>query len=112
MKVWSAVAIAVAIVGIGAAPAVYAASSNIQAPGHAMFAKSKTVKVALRNESGSPLQLKVGDEIVSLEQGKSVDLKLTVGTRIVVNAATDKYHAGELIAEASTSLNNTTLTIK
>jgi hypothetical protein len=112
MKVWSAVAITVAIVGLGAAPAVYAATSNIPTPGHAMFSKSKTVKVALRNDSGSPLQLKVGDEIVSLDIGKSVSLKLAVGTRIMVNAATDKHPVGELIAEASTSLDNTTLTIK
>jgi hypothetical protein len=78
-----------------------------------MFAKTtKTVKVALRNDSGSPLQLKVGDDIVSLDAGKSVALKLAVGTRIVVNAATDKHPAGELLAEASASLDNTTLTIK
>ena len=112
MKVWTAVAITVAIVGLGAAPVVYAGTSNIPSPGHAMFAKTKTVKVALRNDSGSPLQLKVGDEIVSLDAGKSVALKLAVGTRIVVSAATDKHPAGELIAEASTSLDNTTLTIK
>ncbi len=77
-----------------------------------MFAKSKTVKVALRNDSGSPLQLKVGDEIVSLDAGKSVALKLAVGTRIVVNAATDKHTAGELLAEVSAALDNTTLTIR
>ena len=112
MKVWSAVAITVAIVGLGAAPAVYAGTSNIPTPGHAMFAKTKTVKVALCNSSGSPLQLKVGDEIVSLDAGKSVSLKLAVGTRIVVNSATEKHPAGELIAEASTSLDNTTLTIR
>jgi hypothetical protein len=112
MKVWSAVAIAVAIVGLGAAPAVCAVSSNVPSPGHAMFAKSKTVKVALRNDSGSPLELKVGDEIVSLDAGKSVALKLAVGTRIVVNAATDKHTAGELLAEVSAALDNTTLTIR
>jgi len=54
----------------------------------------------------------VGDEIVSLDAGKSVSLKLAVGTRIMVNAATDKHQAGELLAEASTALDNTTLTIK
>jgi len=112
MRIWSAVAITVAIVGLGAAPAVYAATSNVPSPGHAMFAKSKIVKVALRNDSGSALQLKVGDEIVSLDAGKSVSLKLAVGTRIMVNAATDKHQAGELLAEASTALDNTTLTIK
>jgi hypothetical protein len=112
MRVWTAVAVTVAILGLGAAPVVYAGTSNIPTPGHAMFAKTKTVKVALRNDSGSPLQLKVGDEIVSLNSGKSVALKLAVGTRIVVNATTDKHPAGELLAEVSASLDNTTLTIK
>jgi hypothetical protein len=112
MKVWTAVAVTVAIVGLGAAPVVYAGTSNNPSPGHAMFAKTKTVKFALRNDSGSPLQLKVGDQIVSLDAGKSVDLKLAVGTRIVVNAAAGKHQAGELLAEVSTSLDNTTLTIK
>lgn len=112
MRVWPAVAVTVAILGLGAAPAVYAATSNIPSPGHAMFAKTKTVKVALRNDSGSPLQLKVGDEVVSLEAGKSVSLKLAVGTRIVVNATSDKHPAGELLAEVSTALDNTTLVIK
>jgi hypothetical protein len=77
-----------------------------------MSAKTKTVKVALRNDSGSPLQLKVGDQVVSLDAGKSVSLKLAVGTRIVVNAGTDKHPSGELLAEVSTSLDNTTLAIK
>jgi hypothetical protein len=112
MKVWTAVAVTVAIVGLGAAPVVYAGTSNVPTPQLVLFAKTKTVKLALLNNSGSPLQLKVGDQIVSLDPGKSVSLKLAVGTRIVVNAATDKHQAGELIAEASTSLDNTTLTIK
>jgi hypothetical protein len=77
-----------------------------------MFEKTKTVKFALRNDSGSPLQLKVGEQVVSLDAGKSLSFKLAVGTRIVVNAATDKHQAGELIAEASTSLDNTTVAIK
>jgi hypothetical protein len=112
MKVWSAVAIAVAIVGLGATPAVCAVSSDVPSPGHAMFAKSKTVKIALRNDSGSPLQLKVGDDIVSLDVGKSVALKLAVGTRIVMNAAAGKHPAGELVAEACSALDNTILAIQ
>ena len=67
-----------------------------------MFAKNKTVKFSLRNDSGASLQLKVGDQIVSLDAGKTVALKLPVGTRILVNAATAKHQAGDLVAEAST----------
>jgi hypothetical protein len=77
-----------------------------------MFAKGKTVKFAVRNDSGSPLELKAGDQVVSIEAGKTVALTLAIGTRIVVNAPTAKYQAGELLAEASTALDHTTLTIK
>jgi len=84
----------------------------MHSPVHAMFAKSKTVNLALRNDSGSPLELKVGDKVMSLDAGKTVALKLPEGTRIVVNAAAPKHPAGELIAEASTDLDDTTVAIK
>ena len=110
MKVWSAVAVAITVAGLSASPAVYAASSNV--PTQVSYAKTKTVKFALRNASGSPLELKVGDQVMSLDPGKTIAVKLDVGTRIVVNAATPKHQAGELIAEASTDLADTTVAIK
>ena len=77
-----------------------------------MLAKSKTVKFAVRNDSGSLIELKVGDQVMSLDAGKTLSLKLPVGTRILVNTATAKRQAGDLIAEASSDLENATLTIK
>jgi hypothetical protein len=112
MRIRLAVAAAVAVVCLSVSPAVYAASSDTQPPVHAMFDKGKTVKLALRNDSGSPLELKVGDQVVSIAQGKTVSIKAQVGARILVNAATPKHQAGELLAEVSTALDNTTLTIK
>jgi hypothetical protein len=58
------------------------------------------------------MQLKVGEQIVSLDPGKTVAVKIPVGTRIVVNAATPKHPAGELIAEVTTALDNATVAIK
>lgn len=77
-----------------------------------MFAKTQDVKVSLRNDSGSQMQLKVGEKVVSLDAGKTVDVKVPVGTRIVVNAATATHQVGELIAEATSALDNTTVAIK
>lgn len=112
MRIRSVVLVAVVVAGFMASAAVYAAPTNIQLPVHAMFAKSQTVRIALRNDSGSQMQLKVGEQVVSIDAGKTVALKLAVGTRIVVNAASATYQAGELIAEATASLDNSTIAIK
>jgi hypothetical protein len=90
---------------------VYAAPANRNAPMQVSFSKGKTVKLALKNASDAAMQLKVGDRIVSLDPGKTVALKVEVGTRIEVGATSGKHQAGELLAEATSDLNNTTLTI-
>jgi hypothetical protein len=110
MKTFSAVTAAILIAGLGTTPTVYAASSN--APTNIAFVKTRTVKFALRNDSTSAVQLKVGDQVMSLDPGKTVALKLDVGTRIVMNAATPTHPAGELIAQATTELADATLVIK
>ena len=74
--------------------------------------KTQTVKVSLRNDSRSPMQLKVGEQVMSIDAGKTVAVKVPVGTRIVVNAATSTHQAGELIAEATPALDNSTVAIK
>ena len=106
------IAVALVAVGLCTPAAVYAAPTNSNVPMHVAFSKSKTVKLALRNDSGSPLELKVGEQVMSLEAGKTVSVKVPVGTRILVNAATSKHQAGDLLAEATSSLDNTTLAIK
>lgn len=77
-----------------------------------MFARTQNVKVALRNDSGSQMQLKVGEQVVSIDAGKTVSIKTEVGTRIVVNAATSTHQAGELLAEVTSQMDNATVSIK
>ena len=105
-------AVALVVAGLCTPAVVYAAPGNSNVPTHVSFTKSKTVKMTLRNDSGSPLELKVGEEVMSLDAGKAVAVKVPVGTRIVVNATTSKHQAGDLLAEATTSLDNTTIAIK
>jgi hypothetical protein len=112
MRNRSAVFVAIIVAGLSAPAVVYAAPASSDAPVHALLAKSKTVKVAMRNDSGSPVELKVGDQTLSIDAGKTVALKLPVGTRILVNAATPKHPAGELLAEVSAELDNATIAIK
>jgi hypothetical protein len=96
-----------------AAPAVYAAPV-ISSPVHAMFAKTKsnTVKLNLRNDSGTAMEIKVGDQVMTLDPGKPVSLKLEVGTRIVANTATPNHPAGSLIEEVIRDHNGATIVIR
>jgi hypothetical protein len=114
MKRLNRLTIAVVASSLLAAPAVYAAPASIPSPVHAMFAKTKTstVKLSLRNDSGAPMEVKVGDRVMTLDPGKPVTLNLEVGTRIVANSATPNHPAGSLIEEVISDHNGATIIIR
>ncbi|HEY4381316.1 MAG TPA: hypothetical protein VGN01_13275 [Acidobacteriaceae bacterium] len=112
MNIRLVTAIATVTAGLFVSASAYAAPSTIPAPVHAMFAKGKTVKLAVRNDSGSAMELKVGEQTMSLEVGKTLALQLPVGTRILVNSSTATHKAGDLVAEVSTDLSNMTIALK
>jgi len=112
MKIRAVFPIAVVIVGFMASANVYAASSNVPSVMRVGFAKTHNVSLSLRNDSGSLLELKVGDQVVSLEAGKTVAMKVPVGSRIVMNSASTNHAAGQVIAEVTTALDNATVAIK
>jgi hypothetical protein len=94
------------------APAVYAAPVAISSPIHAMFTKTKLVKLSIRNDSGTPMDIKIGDKVMTLAPGKPVDLTLPVGTRILANSATPNHEAGSLIEEVISEHNGATISIR
>jgi hypothetical protein len=112
MKIRNVFTISAVIVGLTASTAVYAAPTSIHSPVSAMFAKSKTVKLNLRNDSSATMELKVGDNVVTLEAGKTLALNLPVGTRILANATTPTHAAGSLLAEVSSQLSDATIALK
>jgi len=114
MKRHNLVTIAVVATSLLAAPAIYAAPASIMSPVHAMFSKTKisTVKFNLRNETGSPLEVLVGDKPMTLEPGKLVALDLPVGTRIVANSATPNHAVGSVIEEVIKDHAGATITIR
>jgi hypothetical protein len=105
--------VAVAATSLLAVPAVYAAPASISSPVHAMFSKTKstTVKLNLRNDSGSAMEVKVGEQVMTLDPGKPVTLKLEVGTRILANTATPNHPAGSLIEEVIKDHDGATIVI-
>ena len=112
MNIRSVVAITIAVIGMSASTAVYAAPASVSVPVHAMFAKEKLVKLSLRNDSTMPMELKVGESVMTLEPGKTVAVKLAVGTRILANAATSTHESGALLTEVSASLSDATIGLK
>ena len=91
---------------------VYASPVNLHTSLNAMFAKEKTVKLSLRNGSTSSVEVKVGEELMTLTAGQAVNLNLPVGTRIVANTDTSTVKAGTLIAEVSKELSGAIVTVK
>ena len=114
MKRFNRLTIAVAATSLLAVPAVYAAPASISSPVHAMFGKTKstTVKLSLRNDSGSAMEVKVGDKVMTLDPGKPVILNLEVGTRIVSNSTTPNHEAGSLIEQVISNHNGATIIIR
>jgi hypothetical protein len=114
MKGFNRLTIAVVATSLLAVPAVYAAPASISSPVHAMFAKTKsaTVKLSLRNDSGSAMEVKVGDKVMTLDPGKPITLNLEVGTRIVANSTTPNHPAGSLIEEVISDHNGATIIIR
>src|SRR5450756_2572034 len=88
-----------------------AANASVSSPIHAMFANAKAVQISLRNDSSVPMELRAGDQVMKIEAGKSMTVKLPAGTRIVTNTDTGKHKAGDLIVEVSTSLSGATIAI-
>jgi hypothetical protein len=104
--------VAVVALSLLAAPAVYAAPAAISSPIHAMFTKTKLVKLSLRNDSGSAMDIKIGDKVMTLAPGKPVELSLPVGTRILANSATPNHEAGSVIEEVISDHNGATISIR
>jgi hypothetical protein len=78
-----------------------------------MFSKTKatTIKLNLRNDTGSPMEVKIGEKLMTLDPGKPVSLKLEVGTRILANSATPNHEAGSLIEEVIKDHDGATIVI-
>jgi hypothetical protein len=111
MKRTNLFTVAVLASAIVAAPAVYAAPANIPMPIHAMFSKTKMIKLSLRNDTKSEMDLKIGDKVVPLAPGKTLDLSLPAGTRILANNDTPNHASGSLIEEVVSEHNGATISI-
>ena len=97
MKVRSAFASCFALALLAALPVAHA---------------EKKVKFNLQNNTGIPLELKLGDKIATLKEDEVLAVKLPVGTRIITNTATEHHPAGSVVTVVSGILSsNSTVSI-
>ncbi len=104
--------ISVAVASMFASEALFAAPSAVYSPVPAMFAKVKTVKFNLRNDSTTPLVLKVAGETVTLDAGVTKAMDLPLGTRIVRQDASAPDGAGALVTQVVKELSGVTIALK
>lgn len=106
MKIRLASATVLAAAAIFAAlPAAQAATVHVPSM-HAFFHSNsqKKIKFNLRNDTGAPLELKVGDKVETLKNNETLPLKLPVGTRVTANSDSGRYHTGDVIVEVTASM--------
>ena len=60
--------------------AVHAAIIHVPTPRTPCSRESKPVQFSLRNDCGSTLELKAGDQTITVEAGKTVKVKIPAGT--------------------------------
>jgi len=111
MTIRQILATSVAALALVSTTALHAAPTSVSSPVHAIFTKGKMVKVSFRNDSGSQIELKVGDDLMKVENGKTLNLRLVEGTKVLANTATPKMSAGSLVAEVASYLEGATLII-
>lgn len=93
------------------APAAAVAAVPITSPVHALFSNSRQIRFALRNDSSASIDLKAGDITMTLPAGKTLSLNLPVGTRVETASPTSTRPAGDLVAQVSPALKNTTIVL-
>jgi hypothetical protein len=103
---------ALVVLAAALAPCAAVASTlNVTSATHAFFGKNKVVKFSLRNQTGAPIELKAGDQTVTLESGKTTQFKLAPGTQVVTTTASGKREAGTIICQATPDMNDTTVVL-
>jgi hypothetical protein len=94
------------------AEAAYAAPTTLPLSLHAMFGKTRMVAFTLRNDSSAPLKVKAGDSVMTIDPGKTLNVKLPAGTSVTAEDATTSHAAGSLIAQVTSDLAGATIAIR
>jgi hypothetical protein len=105
--------IAVVVAFFLTAPFTPAATLSIPIQIHAMFGGPKVhaVKFNLRNDTAAAIEVKIGDQVVTLSPGKPVSFSLPVGTQIIANSTTPNHSTGSIITTVVKEYDGATVAI-
>ena len=91
--------------------AMFAAPMAVHVPVNAMFGNVKTVKFSLHNNTKEDVKVKAGETEMTVQAGKTLDLKLPIGTKVVAQTESANYKVGEVVATAVDTLDGSTITL-
>lgn len=74
-------------------------------------AKLKLIKFNIRNDSSVPLQLKAGDQQMTIAPGQTASVKLQLGLQVTTVSDTAKLPSGSVLTTVSDSLQGNTLAV-
>jgi hypothetical protein len=109
LSVISAMVLAASVIST---QAVYAAPTSIHTPVNAIYSNAKMVNFTLRNDSSAPLKVMVGNNEMTLQPGKPVNVKLATGQTIVAEETTASNQAGAVLATAIPGLDGATVSVR
>jgi len=75
-------------------------------------ATGKAVKFALRNDSASPMKLKVGDQVLTLAAGATINVKASIGQTVTAEEASATNPAGAILATVIDGLSGATVVVR
>lgn len=106
-------ALTVATLALVLAPsAAFASTVHITPSMHAFFGnKEKTVNFKLANRTSAPIELKVGDQVMTVAAGETKALKLAAGTQVINTTKSDKREAGAVVCQVSSALSDSTVVL-
>lgn len=84
----------------------------LHVPVNAMGKQKEMVTFHLRNDSSQTLQVKAGNQQLTLEPGKPVDVTLKIGDTVTVAKGTSKFPEGTVIATASQDIKDSTIALR
>jgi hypothetical protein len=86
----------------------------LRVPVHAKMGKKQKDMISfhLRNDSKQPLIVKAGNEELTLEPGKPVEVTLKAGDTVTAARTTAKFQEGTVIVTASQDLKDTTIALQ
>ena len=82
-----------------------------QTGAYAKHTKVKTVNFSLRNDSKMEMKVKVGENVIILQPGKAVPVKIPIGEEVVTVDASSSSPAGTVLAVAGSQLSDATIAL-